>query len=661
MSYLELKNVEKNYHLEKTEFQVLEGINLSLERGEFVSILGESGAGKSTLMNIIAGLDHDYTGDVILDGVSTKDFNEKQMDGYRRQTIGFIFQSFNLINHLTVLDNVLISLEMTTLNHEERQKRALDLLKQVGLEDHARKHPNQLSGGQKQRVAIARALSSDPDIIIADEPTGALDSKTTLEILDIMQEIAESGKLVIAVTHSQEVAKFGTRTIHISDGKVDSDTVQKESYPVPAKTRQLVSKPLSRFSSYKTAYKHLMHNFWRNFLIMLGTGIGIFSVLVFLGLGNGINGFIQNQINSMINPNSITVVKNPKGDKITGSQDYQEAVAEFQNDPSKMVISDSLIQKMEAIKNVDKVEPGYQFSSYVLTYDGQNINGQSFQTWTKAFKKNNIKVGSKTLDNNQIIIDKTQAQKFNEANYKDIIGQTVTLTINTLTNDGMPTQIKADLEVVGIADGGQTSAITVTNYQTMKNILKENNALSNPNYVSVNVKDTDNVEKVANKINSIKSDGKYQLYGITVGNILDTVNQYVEVAAIALAAIAGISLVVSALMIIVSMYMSVSERTKEIGVLRALGEGKADIRRLFTSESLLIGAFSAIIALVLAYIASFLLNKVLYSIVKFNLVQITVNNVIFACIIALVIAFLAALLPARRAAKMDPIKSLSVE
>lgn len=161
MAYLELKDIHKSYTLNKTEkFPVLKGINLKFDKGEFVSILGESGGGKSTLMNIIGGLDHDYQGDVILNGTSTRDFTEKQMDAYRRQTIGFIFQSFNLISHLTVLDNILISLDMTTLTRAEKEKRAKDLLKQVGLEEHIKKHPNQLSGGQKQRVAIARALSS---------------------------------------------------------------------------------------------------------------------------------------------------------------------------------------------------------------------------------------------------------------------------------------------------------------------------------------------------------------------------------------------------------------------------------------------------------------------------------------------------------------------
>lgn len=186
MPVLELKNIRKSYFLGKDEFPVLKGIDLEFERGDFVSLLGESGGGKSTLMNIIGGLDREYDGDVIIDGVAQKAKKEKDMEAYRRDTIGFIFQSFNLINYLSVLDNILISLKMTSLSEKERVERAVELTKQVGLYEHRKKKPAQLSGGQKQRVAIARALASDPEIILADEPTGALDSQNTKEVLALL-------------------------------------------------------------------------------------------------------------------------------------------------------------------------------------------------------------------------------------------------------------------------------------------------------------------------------------------------------------------------------------------------------------------------------------------------------------------------------------------
>ena len=194
MAFLELQNIRKSYFLGKEEFPVLKGIDLDFELGEFVSILGESGGGKSTLMNIIGGLDREFEGQVTIDGQVLDHKKEKQLDAYRRGTIGYIYQAYNLISHLTVLENVLVSLEMTTLSQKEKVARATELLTKVGLQEQIKKHPNQLSGGQKQRVAIARALASDPKVIIADEPTGALDGKNTAEVLEILEDIAKEGK-----------------------------------------------------------------------------------------------------------------------------------------------------------------------------------------------------------------------------------------------------------------------------------------------------------------------------------------------------------------------------------------------------------------------------------------------------------------------------------
>ncbi len=201
MAFLELHDIRKSYYIGKTAFPVLKGINLSFEKGEFVSILGESGGGKSTLMNIIGGLDRNFEGQVVVNGETLDHTQAKKLDVYRRETIGYIFQSFNLINYQTNLENVETSLSMTTLSSRERRQRATELLTKVGLADHIHKYPSQLSGGQKQRVAIARALAADPDIMIADEPTGALDAVNTAEVLALLEQIAQEGKLVIVQVH----------------------------------------------------------------------------------------------------------------------------------------------------------------------------------------------------------------------------------------------------------------------------------------------------------------------------------------------------------------------------------------------------------------------------------------------------------------------------
>ena len=218
MAELELQNVYKDYKLDNKQlFNALCDINVSFEKGELVSIIGESGSGKSTLMNIIGGLDSDYKGEIKIDGKNLKDFKEAELDDYRKKKIGFVFQSFNLIPHLSVLDNVTISLTLSNIKESDKNARAIEILKKLGLEKQIKKKPTQLSGGQKQRVAIARALINNPDIILADEPTGSLDSTTTEQILEILKNIADiDNKLVIMVTHSEKVAKISSRIVEIA-------------------------------------------------------------------------------------------------------------------------------------------------------------------------------------------------------------------------------------------------------------------------------------------------------------------------------------------------------------------------------------------------------------------------------------------------------------
>ena len=223
-----IRNVNKSYKLDNKEtFQALHNISVSFKKGELVSIVGESGSGKSTLMNLIGGLDSDFTGQIIADGMDLGKLSDKELDKYRKDKVGFVFQSFNLISHLSILDNVTLALTLSNVGEKEKIARATKMLQLVGLESQLKKKPTQLSGGQKQRVAIARALINNPDIIIADEPTGALDTTTSMQILKILKEIADSGKLVIMVTHSEKVASISSRVVEISDGRITNDTPNK--------------------------------------------------------------------------------------------------------------------------------------------------------------------------------------------------------------------------------------------------------------------------------------------------------------------------------------------------------------------------------------------------------------------------------------------------
>ncbi|MDG0873219.1 ATP-binding cassette domain-containing protein [Paenibacillus thiaminolyticus] len=310
MKLLEITDIKKSYTIDKKlETQILHGVSLSFNKGEFVSILGESGCGKSTLMNIIGGMDSNYTGDVLAEGKNLKNMKESELDDYRKSKIGFVFQSFNLIPHLTVLENVMIAMQMANKSEKERKERAIQLLAEVGLQDHMMKKPNQLSGGQKQRVSIARALANDPDIILADEPTGALDKETSQQILDLLNDIAKKGKLVITVTHSQKVADSGTRIVKIEDGRVVEDVRLKDAYRSTEKTEQTNPKSLSLMSSIKLALKNMKLNAKRNILVAIGGSIGIISVILMLSLGSGVTNYINDEINSSMNPLMIEITK----------------------------------------------------------------------------------------------------------------------------------------------------------------------------------------------------------------------------------------------------------------------------------------------------------------------------------------------------------------
>ena len=661
MAFLELHRIFKSYFLGNNEFPVLKGIDLSFEKGEFVSILGESGGGKSTLMNIVGGLDREFHGQVKVNGQLLDHRKEKQLDEYRRSTIGHIYQSYNLIPHLTVLDNVLVSLDMTTLSPAEKKARARQLLTKVGLEDQINKYPKHLSGGQKQRVAIARALASDPQIIIADEPTGALDSKNTQEVLELMDEIAKDGKLVIAVTHSTAVANHGTRIVHMADGKIDHDERLKPAYPIPEDPTMIQTQKLPAHASYEFSFKHLMYNFWRNSLIMIGVAIGLFAVMIFSGLGNGVNGYIKQQVNSVANPQVIQVLKNTTGRKMN----QQELMETFQNmagNPQAGLIDQQQVQRVTKMKDVKSVERGFTLPTYRLEMTGTNKvqSGTGLSTWNANNKADSIKNGHRPGKGEMVIGKQEAAQMMGAKNYRQILGKKMTLTFNWIDSKGQPVAINVPIKVVGLVDSSTAGGSSV-NYTTIYDALKSKKADTRPNFLAVRVKNLDQVSTVARQIDNIKDNHKRVFGTITVGSMLKRINRYVKLASDVLSGVAAISLLVSALMIIVTMYMSVSERTKEIGILRALGERKVDIRRLFTSESILIGLFAAVLALVITLLATWGINSAFYGLIKYNIIQLTVGNVVFAFVAALIISFLAALLPARRAAQLNPIEALAAE
>lgn len=646
MSYLELHNIKKSYYLGSQEFPVLTGIDLSFDQGEFVSILGESGGGKTTLMNIIGGLDSNYSGDVVLNGNSLRHDTSKQLDAYRRQTIGFIFQNFNLISHLTIFENVMVSLEMTTLSHKQQEQRARELLTKVGLKEHMKKYPNQISGGQKQRVAIARALASDPEIIIADEPTGALDSQNTQEILQLLDEIATDGKLVITVTHSQTVADFGTRIVRLADGKIGEDKTIKDPYKASA-ANELSTRTLKFGATLKMALENMKYNVKRNLLIVFGAAIGIFSVIVMLGLGNGVQGYINHEIYSQVNPNAVQVTKNVSTDSSP--------------DMNKINVNAKDKSRIKNIKNVQSIDNGFFVQGGSQLRQGRKTASVSFmQTYNKTILNKSISKGKAPKDG-QIMLTKEIAEKFNKKNPNSMVGKKITFYQNTLNKQKRPVVLTRTLTVSGVSKAN-TGSTSVT-YNTMKSIYHSKGLSIKPNFVTVEIAgNVKNVKPVTNKIKTFKNEKGKAAYQITgVGGFVDTLNTYITLAVDVLATIAGISLLVSAIMIIVVLYISVSERTKEIGILRALGASKGSIRNLFFSEAFFIGLFSSVLAIALAEILQLVANNIAQSGINYSIMQISTGNLIFGFLVSIIISLLAALAPAGKAARLDPIESLSYE
>ncbi len=282
----ELKNIKKTYHVGDIETKALDDISVAFREKEFVAILGTSGSGKTTCLNIIGGLDQYDSGDLVIKGKSTKDFKASDWDAYRNNSIGFVFQSYNLITHLSIVANVELGMTLSGVSKEEKHKKALDVLEQVGLKEHLHKKPNQLSGGQMQRVAIARALANDPEILLCDEPTGALDSTTSVQIMDLIKEVAKD-RLVIMVTHNPELAdQYADRIIRFSDGKIISDThphIEGEKKEI----FKLKKTSMSILTALRLSANNLKTKKGRTFLTAFASSIGIIGIAVILSLSTG--------------------------------------------------------------------------------------------------------------------------------------------------------------------------------------------------------------------------------------------------------------------------------------------------------------------------------------------------------------------------------------
>ena len=343
---LQLQHISKVYHTANQEFHALKDISIRFRENEFVSILGQSGSGKTTLLNIIGGLDQYTSGDLLIQGKSTKQFKDRDWDSYRNHTIGFVFQSYNLIGHQTALSNVEIAMTLSGVSKAERKKRAIEALERVGLKDHLYKKPNQMSGGQMQRIAIARALVNNPKVVLADEPTGALDSETSVQIMELLKDIAKE-RLVIMVTHNPELAKtYSTRIVQVLDGNILSDS---NPYEPTEETKQgdiqFTKTKMSFMTALALSFNNLLTKKGRTFLTAFAGSIGIIGIALILALSNGVSDYVKKVQEDTLVSLPLTISEQNQSNLLATSPDLSEKPYKDNNELGVNTVLTNLLKK----------------------------------------------------------------------------------------------------------------------------------------------------------------------------------------------------------------------------------------------------------------------------------------------------------------------------
>ncbi len=429
---LDLKNISKIYETDNFKQKALDNVSISFRNCEFVSILGPSGSGKTTLLNIIGGLDKYTTGDLVINNISTKKYKDKDWDSYRNHRVGFVFQSYNLISHQSILSNVELALTLSGVSRKERKRRAKKALKEVGLEKHINKRPNQLSGGQMQRVAIARALVNNPEIIMADEPTGALDSKTSTQIMNLLKEVAKD-RLVIMVTHNKELAdEYSTRIIELKDGVIQGDSnPYKNSDEEIEKVKKTKKKNMSMKTALSLSLNNLMTKKGRTILTAFAGSIGIIGISLILSLSNGIQNYIDNTEKETLSSYPLTIEKE--------SIDMSEMIKQLSGQNESKDYKDNKVHSF-------------------------NIMGDMFTTMSEEVKRNDIKGFKEYIESN----------KTNIKDYTTSIQYGYNVTLNLYKNDTENiTQVNPTTVFDAIGMGTSNISNVYSGYMSNYNVFSE--------------------------------------------------------------------------------------------------------------------------------------------------------------------------------------------
>lgn len=781
---LQLINIKKHYNVGGNITKALDGISVSFRKKEFVSILGTSGSGKTTCLNIIGGLDRYDDGDLIINGKSTKNFKETEWDAYRNNTIGFVFQSYNLISHLGIIENVELGMTLSGVSREEKHKKAIEALTQVGLEEHMHKKPNQLSGGQMQRVAIARALANNPDILLCDEPTGALDTSTSVQIMELIKSLSKD-RLVIMVTHNPKLAHdYSDRIVEFLDGKIISDTNPYESEENVDKF-SLKKTSMSFITALRLSFNNIKTKKGRTALTAFASSIGIIGIAVILSLSNGfkeqIDIFQQNALaefpitiskqSSTIDEEAMNEMSAEMSDKMAGKVEFVDSDEVYVYDSSASVqthennFSDEFMSYLEDIDAKDCQSVGYLrlVSMNLLRDVDGTIVPASFVNKFMSGEANFTNMSNAGLSSYPSVLDPSKGT-YLEKNYdvlegeypkeatdivlvvdeknrvdlsilaalgydvnagdtiafEDIVGTTFTLVNNnnfynstefgsfvpntdyesmynsdgnlTLTVTGV-IRIKKDATLGILAPGiayadelcevvvdmQKDSKIVKAQLESDKNVItfQDIDEETKELYISIfggnavpymifvyptNFDAKDNIISYIESYNEGKSIDDQIVYSDLAATMSDMTGGIMDAITIVLIAFAAISLIVSLIMICIITYTSVLERTKEIGVLRALGARKKDITRVFDAETCILGVFSGLLGIGIAYLITLPVNAILYNLTDLEgVANLKLSHAVFLVVLSTLLTIIGGHIPARMAAKKDAVEALRSE
>ena len=758
---LKLENITKIYEGKNFKQIALNDVTLAFRNNEFVSILGPSGSGKTTLLNIIGGLDKYTYGNLIIDGVSTRKYKERDWNNYRSNKVGFIFQSYNLINHQTVLSNVLLSLNIAGKPKKESIKLAKKVLKDVGLENYIKKKPKELSGGQMQRVAIARALVTNPDIILCDEPTGALDSQTSIQIMELLKKISKE-KLVIMVTHNVTLAnKYSDRVIALNDGVITYDTSPYEVEYYSLKKIKTKRKTMNKFTSLSLSFNNLLTKKSRTLLTSFAGSIGIIGIALVLSLSKGTQKYINKIEKETFSKYPISIMES--------YIDYQNMFDKEKesckngsicsiNDLSNNVVNDNKINSMSKFSNILKqnyeninnytLDINYNYNIDLNIYkDNKMIENSSL--YFKEFLNNNSPLlkeytliyGKLPEKYNEIVIvtdengklplslmktlfinEDIDLSKTINISYEKIIDSKFKLVSETSyyiyendtwqyiknnrdkINDILDKSI--NLKITGILKLNKDAVISesgfigyskklinylndeVNSSNIKKSILKNKdiNPLTNNLYdenmtyemlldsISINdknpikidiypkdYKSKEKIESIIKKYNEENSNDKVY-YTDYLKVFINSITSLIKMITYVLTAFIGVSLIVSSIMISIITYISVLERTKEIGILRSLGASKKDIKNIFKAETIIIGTISGFIGVGVTLLLNKVIDKVIYNIMGIShITYLPWNYIFYLILISIVLCLISGLVPAKIASKKDPVITLRSE